>query len=270
MKEVTHKKEVVFPETKEQQVMWGYHRGLHQAANYKAIVNPQTGKLFSIVSKDYRLIRHEEAIEEVEKAIVETQELGRHEINTAFYNDGGRMLRTYRFSERSVEIVRGDLVNPELHLHNSYDTTWPFIVILGAYRLICKNGMVVHEKLFQVKKRHVYELKKLYLKDQVSTALSRFQLQTEQWREWANRELTERTYLQVMNTMKFGKNATEEIENRVAQEADGCNTYGIPIISVWIFFNILTWYITHRSVSLNHRVEMERRLRATLGHLKRS
>ena len=73
-----------------------------------------------------------------------------------------------------------------------------------------------------------------------------------------------------MKAMKFGKKATSEIENRAAREAEGFTDNGFPIMSLWIFFNILTWYITHRAVSLNHRVEMERRLRSTLRHFKRA
>ena len=87
MKEKPDIGEISFPEVVEKPVMWGYHRDLHQADKYKAIVNPDTGKLFSVVSNDYRLIRHEEAIEQIEKAIYEVPELGRYETFTEFYND---------------------------------------------------------------------------------------------------------------------------------------------------------------------------------------
>jgi hypothetical protein len=86
------------------------------------------------------------------------------------------------------------------------------------------------------------------IKKQVSTALNRFNLQTNQWKKWIDIKLTEKTYAKVMKTMKFGK----------------------PIMNLWIFYNILTWYITHRAVSLNHRVEMEKRLRAAMRHFKRA
>ena len=61
--------EITFPQIEEQPVMWGYHKEMHQAHKHKAIVDFNTGKLFSIVSKDYRLIRHEQAIDEIEEAI---------------------------------------------------------------------------------------------------------------------------------------------------------------------------------------------------------
>jgi hypothetical protein len=51
------------------------------------------------------------------------------------FNDGGRMRMKYLFPEIEVEIAKDDVVNPELQLFNSYDTTWPFTVILGSLGL---------------------------------------------------------------------------------------------------------------------------------------
>jgi uncharacterized protein DUF932 len=264
------KGEVLFPDVVERPVMWGYDSNTHQADRYKAIVDPKTGKLFSIVSRDYRLIRHEAAIEQVENAIAETHGLGRHRISTEFYNGGGRMRRKYVFTEISVEIQDGDEVNPEIQLLNSYDTAWPFIVILGAFRLICTNGLVIGKKFLHVRKRHVVDLDKIGLEEEVSTALERFLLQTDQWKTWADRQLTLESYDGIMESMKLGKRATEEIRNRMRNEKAGDSADGFPILTLWVFFNILTWFITHRAVSLNHRVEMEKRLRAAMVHFGRN
>lgn len=89
--------EITFPEIEEQPVSWGYYRDLHDANRYKAIVDRDTGKLFSIVSKDYKLIRHEEAIDEIEDLIYDNEDLGNPTIKTSFYNEGGRMCREVPF-----------------------------------------------------------------------------------------------------------------------------------------------------------------------------
>ena len=79
MKDMPDIGEISFPEVVEQPVTWGYGRNLHQADRYKAVVDPNAGKLFSIVSEDYRLIRHEEAIKRIEEAIHEVRDLGGYE-----------------------------------------------------------------------------------------------------------------------------------------------------------------------------------------------
>ncbi len=252
-----------FPEVSETPVSWG-ELNLQRADDHKAIVNSETGKVFSIVSKDYKLIRHEEAILKVNNALDKNADLGEYEISTELYNDGARMRMKYCFYETSAEIAKGDFINPELNLFNSYDATWSFMVLLGAFRVVCTNGLVVAERFLNLRKRHVYDFEQIDLENQVSTALTRFHRQTNQWRKWADRPLTEKDYKKILKGMEFGKGAMEEIEDQTAQEAQGYNDNGIPIISLWIFYNIITWYITHLAVSTNHRVEMERRLRFAL------
>ena len=258
--------EVTFPQIEEQPVSWGYYRDLHDANRYKAIVDRDTGKLFSIVSKDYKLMRHEEAIEGIEDLIYDNEDLGEPTIKTSFYNDGGRMCRTYRFKKVTVEIALKDMLNPELRLYNSYDVSWPLTVVLAAYRLVCKNGMVVEETLFRFKKRHVLELERMNFKEDVSTVLTRFDSQVKTWREWRTRPISLETYDKVMNTMEFGKKATEEIESRVNEDFEGFLFRGYPQITAWLLYNILTWYATHKAVSLNHRVELESRLRRAISY----
>jgi len=176
------------------------------------------------------------------------------------------MLRTYQFKEKTAEIRPGDYINPEIHLYNSYDTSWPFVLTLGAYRVLCKNGPTVKEKYLHLRRRHVIDLERVDLQKQINTALRHFNLQARQWEKWTDRRLEERTYIKVLEAMKLGERAVEEIEEWTFEEAAGFNDNGFPITSVWLFFNVLTWYITHRAVSLNHRVEMEKRLRFASRH----
>jgi len=179
------------------------------------------------------------------------------------------MRRTYRFTEIGVEIRKGDVINPELHVFNSYDTSWPFIILLAAFRVICANGLVVCEEYLHLRKRHIYELGQVNVANEIGTALERFGRQARQWEGWTERHLTPRSYSKVLGRMRFGAKATREIENRVLKEAEGFDPDGFPILTVWGFYNVLTWHITHDSVSLNHRVEMESRLRAAYSHLMR-
>jgi hypothetical protein len=250
-----------FPRVAEMPVSWGGDKNTRHADNHKAIVDLDTGKLFSIVSRDYRLIRHEEAITEVEQELSRTNGLGEYEAITDFYNEGGRMRRTYRFTEIAVELKRGDVINPELHLFNSYDKSWPFIILLGAFRMICTNGLVVGERFLHLRKRHVYEIGQLDVREEVGTALKRFKRQARQWKGWIEKRLTPKIYSRVLEVMRLGVKAEDEVQRKISEEASGFDPNRFPILSVWGFYNILTWHISHNAVSLNHRVEMEGRLR---------
>jgi hypothetical protein len=73
-----------------------------------------------------------------------------------------------------------------------------------------------------------------------------------------------------MRAMELRVRAQKEVRSRMEVEAKDHNDNGFPIMSLWAFFNVLTWFITHRAVSLNHRVEMERRLRGAVERLRRA
>jgi hypothetical protein len=255
--------DTAFPTIIEESVSWGVHA--KRAPGFKAIVNAKTGKVYAVASMQYQLARHEDAIRQVEEALAGGHKLGRYEVSTEFYNDMGRMRRTYRFPEIMIEILQGDHVNPELHLVNSYDLSWPLEILLGAFRFVCENGLVIGTKHLHLKRRHhVSILQDLDIKAEVSTALKRFEAQAETWKQWAGRPLTSGAYAKVMERMELGKGALEEIEARMRREREARG-----LLTVWIFFNILTWYITHKAVSLNHRVTMEKRLRRAMGLLRR-
>jgi len=79
-----------FPAVAEKPVLWVKDRDTHlPAEEHKAIVDLNTGRIFCITSKHYRLIRHETAIEQVEDAISKKGDLGDYIAFTEFYNAGG-------------------------------------------------------------------------------------------------------------------------------------------------------------------------------------
>jgi hypothetical protein len=252
-----------FPDVILKPVHWKDEKMEHRAEGFYAVVDRNTGKIFSVVSQDYRLIRHENAIEEVELAISTNPDLGKYLVSTAFYNAGARMRHTYMFPSVSANITPGDVINLQLHLYNSYDMTWPFIVTLGAFRVVCSNGLVVRVTYYHFKRRHIFDLADVALLDNLSDSVARFRAQAAKWNRWAEIPLTEKVYDNVMKSMRFGINAVLEIEEE-AQRLRHTFVDGVPMISLWAFFNLITWYITHRAVSLNHRVTMENRLRVAM------
>lgn len=259
--------DTVFPKVVEKPVLWGDSDKPQPAGRYKALVDDRTGQIFSIVTKDYRLITHERAIEQVEGCLMDCRDLEPYKTKTEFYHEGARMLRTYDFPGISINIAPNDPVNLSLLLYNSYDRKWPFVVILGAYRIICSNGLVVGRKYFHIRQRHIFQLREIDLETNIGTALRRFSLQAKRWKRMAERNITRKIYDDVMAKMDLGVTAAEWIEDQIKRVADRIDD-GLPVISIWKFYNVFTAYISHHSASLNHRVELESRLRSALEHIR--
>lgn len=253
-----------FPEVIEQPIGWGQGSRLKLANQYKALINPETEKVFSVVSRDYHLIRHEEAIERVDAVIAGNPQLGSYEVSTSFFNDGGRMRCKYSFPGISVEVAPEDRINLELNLFNSYDLSWPFIITLGAFRLICSNGLIIGHKYFCLRKRHIFHMQDLLVEEELTSAIQKFNLQSDEWKKWSEIRLTPEVYNLVMETMAFGVKAKNKIDEKVCQDSQSKTDLGFPVISMWAFYNVLTWYISHCAASLNHQVHMEKLLRNAL------
>jgi hypothetical protein len=256
-----------FPVVVEKPVIYDQRGVLKKVDQYKALVDSRNGKVFSIVSRNYKLITHEEAIDRIEGILTGHEELGYYRTKTEFYNAGARMRRTYSFPRVDITIRQGDVVNLELQLFNSYDRTWPFIIILGGFRVVCSNGLVIRKTYYHCKKSHVSDLADIAPLNELSTSISRFITQGKRWMQWANIPLTGKVYGAIMESMKLGTRAVSAIH----QEALRMNhsfERGIPNVSLWIFYNLLTWYITHRTASLIHRVKLENGLRIAMRHFK--
>ena len=54
------------------------------------------------------------------------------------------------------------------------------------------------------------------------------------------------------------------IDDHIGKEFPGNGPVKVPAINQWQFHNGVTWYITHHSASLNHRVDMERLFRVAM------
>lgn len=258
----------IFPIVIEQPVLWGQEKNIYKAEHYKALVDSQTGNVFSVVTTDYKVIRHEDAIEFLDKELAKSSDLGRYEAKTHLPNNGARMVREYTFPERTVNIVKGDEVHPKLILYNSYDQSFSLTILLGAVRLVCQNGLVTGQIFFRMKRRHTCLIKEINIRKDLSVAMKNFNVQTQTWQRWTQNLLPKKSFVKVMDVMSLGKQKTSIIGERLDSQSTGNGKDGFPIITIWNFFNILTWYITHELVSINQRVIMENRLRRAIVNFK--
>lgn len=129
-------------------------------AGRHVIRNKDTGDVLGVVGEGYELLEHEKAIESAEKVLgqIGIGRWDRTKINMT--KDGARMRVEYDFPEKEVEIGKlpnnggPDIVNPRLILTNSYDESLEYGFILGAYRLVCTNGLRIGKDIFRIRRKH--------------------------------------------------------------------------------------------------------------------
>jgi len=214
----------------------------------RALINPDTGNMYSIVSDRYQTIPYRDSLEMVEDAIQNNSEFGTFERTVDFMQGGGRMLAKYRFTDHLIPIGDdNDLVNPEIYVRRSYDTTWGFVLLFGAFRWVCSNGLVVGEKVLNYKHKHTTGLNQNSLLEDLKGSMDKFAVQADIWRTWLDRMTTPNDYERVMGTLEFGKNHTEAIEREVEVSSNvTMEDVRTKTLSYWLFFNVLSQYITHK------------------------
>lgn len=132
---------------------------------YDTIYKRKGGATLGVVSRDYHMITHRQAITQV-MDILEKKKLPKIKpLRLQTTHDGSRMYAEFilnRKSDLGIPTVSntkvGDMISPGFMITNSYDRSLRFGTESFIYRLVCSNGMVVQDKLFSERKRHTKAL----------------------------------------------------------------------------------------------------------------
>ena len=233
--------------------------------SHRAIIddlNPD--HVYSLMTKDYRIVQHEEQLAMFDEVVKSNPEFGAAQRAISLLNDGGKMEVKYRFPEVKMEIAEGDIVNPELIGRNSYDGGWRFTTMLGGYRVVCSNGLVVGKTIYMIKQFHYENLKIENIRVELDEAMHKFSIQTKLWESWVDRVTKYEEYEQVINDMKLGQKEAEIVQEELNNPKNTVNGK----LTMWLFYNIITALITHHSRSQAKRIAMEDRARRAFDRLK--
>ena len=118
--------------------------------NKVAVIREDTSQPIGVVSSQYGLLKHQEVIECFRKALKKTK----HEEKIMMTKNGAHLIATYKLPEAQMEVKKGDLVSMQFIVKNSYDGTKSFSLMLGAFRLVCSNGMIIGKEIFTYSQRH--------------------------------------------------------------------------------------------------------------------
>ena len=234
---------------------------------YQEILDANNGNTFKVLSDRYSITRHEEMLEIVEEAITASPEYGKPVKEIQTFDGGAKMRSSYIFSEVEITIGDSDKLNPRIDIFNSYDGGWSRKIFFGAFRLICSNGLVVGEKSLEYRTKHVVELDKEDVIKQIRFGMERLSEQKQIWNRWVDEVVLPVQYEIVMEQLPIGKRGMEELHQTVEVSSqltlDDIKTRSL---SLWMFYNILCQYATHKSTSHLRRVQIETAIQSAFRH----
>ena len=120
-------------------------------SGYKFIVRKDNSEVISCVTDKYKLITNKEVMD---IALPILKDKGGTLMESRVFNNARTMWK-FRFKDTKVKIDKGDFVNPEVIIRNSYDGSSEVQAMGGAYRLVCSNGMIVGYTINKKSARHV-------------------------------------------------------------------------------------------------------------------
>jgi len=111
-----------------------------KATGYKFIMREDTGQILSCMTDEYKLVPNQEIIDTA------TPILKKHKaklVEAVSLGDGQKTTWKWIIPGVKIEVSRGDLINPEIIIKNSYDGSLQVHILSGAFRIVCSNGLII-------------------------------------------------------------------------------------------------------------------------------
>ena len=126
------------------------------AVDKQAIVRTDLNTVLGVVSPDYFIVTHKEALDKATSVVEQFEDLKLENIATT--KGGSRMYAMYQSQKEyiigNLDTGKPDNIKLRLTLNNSYDGSLKYGFTIGAYRLVCKNGLRTGQDIFAVKQKH--------------------------------------------------------------------------------------------------------------------
>jgi hypothetical protein len=132
----------------------------------KALVNQRTGKILGVVSRDYRVVTNQEAVDLAREACgiafpgispVEWEAKRASAPRTLSYAHIDLMHRTHVLNYWDTEIKKDDPFTPFLRVTNSFNGARALRFDIGFMRKHCSNGVIFEEEIATIRASHSKE-----------------------------------------------------------------------------------------------------------------
>ena len=118
---------------------------------HKFIVREDTGKVLSCMSNDYKLVDNNQIINAAKPILKQHNAKLKEAVS---FGDGQQTTWKWILPDVEIEISKGDMMNPEIIIKNSYDGTSQVHILSGAFRLVCSNGMIIGTTIDKYNYKH--------------------------------------------------------------------------------------------------------------------
>lgn len=214
------------------------------------LLNHDRSKLFDVVSSKYRVVQHGQAIDTVEQALQEYFGKGSDIKGSVRAIDGGaRVIAEYRLPIKPINLGGKDVNELTITVRNSYDRSWPLDASLGAFRLICSNGMRIGEEFGSMSLKHVGSEESGSVLDHLDLIISRAPRLKEVWTEWADTRIERDDAVELLE----GQFPAKYLDPILGERA-------VYPMTKWQLYNHLTRFATHDTQSLRRRVEFDEKI----------
>ena len=130
--------------------------------NYRAIINLSTGNVLSVVSKHYKLITNEQAIEfgkECYKKVFNVNSASNFEVfNVIISSTLAYCLIDIIMKGYQVNIWKQEIYLPFIRITNSYNRTKKLSFDLGFCRKLCDNGVIFEKETIRFSFYHTKQI----------------------------------------------------------------------------------------------------------------
>lgn len=233
---------------------------------FDTIYKKNDGLNLGVVSRDYKLITHEEALTRV-ITLLEKKKLPKIKpVRLQMTHDGSRMYAEFRLNKKSdIGITPvsnhkvGDMIAPGFMITNSYDRSLKLSTKSYIYRLVCSNGMVAQESLFSERKRHTKGLNLDSVVEKFVESFERFDEQiVPQVAALTNQILSPKDLEEELNSIPswIQEEAINYLEKGNWLNLENDNFELIKDITKWDLLNSFTYVMSH-SLTTNPKTAME-------------
>ncbi len=231
----------------EERTLWTSEDGTFldvHAPKHKAIVEQDTGRIISVVGNGYNLVQNSDIIPQYERAIA------RSNLNTEgmmrdvqYSHDGARTVVSYRFPAHRIAVTEGDEMDLMITVLNSYDGSWKFMSMVGAYRMLCTNGQIIGDSFSSYYGKHTKSLDVEYAINKLEDSLEVYLQNAELWKQYPTVKINIREANNVLLQLANGNDKMMELLNSTYQK------YVFEMgHNLWALFNTLTDWSSHAEV----------------------